>query len=54
MSCSTSYTPAQPPARNWPFPSRLLDYPSLPPAGKPYRAPQPRPTLPADLPPALF
>ena len=42
------------PPRNWPFPPKLLDYPSLPPAGKAYRPPsQPRQPLP-DLPPALF
>jgi hypothetical protein len=38
----------------WPFPGRLLDYPSLPPGVKPGRpAPQPKPALP-QLPPALF
>jgi hypothetical protein len=38
----------------WPFPSRLLDYPVLPPGVKPVRpAPQPTPDL-KDLPPALF
>jgi hypothetical protein len=36
----------------WPFPPRLLDYPSLPPAGK--RAPTPQPKPPADAEPALF
>lgn len=37
----------------WPFPPRLLDYPSLPPGVKRLPAPrQPRPPLPTE--PALF
>lgn len=39
-------------ATTWPFPRRLLDYPSLPPGVKPLPVPQPRPPL--DVPPALF
>ena len=37
----------------WPFPPRLLDYPSLPPAGKRAPNPQPKPAYP-DGEPAPF
>jgi hypothetical protein len=41
-------------APTWPFPRKLLDYPSLPPGVKPVRpAPQPKLAI-KDLPPALF
>jgi hypothetical protein len=46
-----SQCPQRPAA--WPFPARLLDYPSLPPGVKPVRA-APQPKLAQDLPPALF
>lgn len=36
----------------WPFPVRLLDYPSQPPAGK--RVPTPQPKPPVDAPAAPF
>jgi hypothetical protein len=34
----------------WPFPARLLDYPSLPPAGKRVPVSQPKPAYPAGEP----
>jgi len=40
------------PANPWPFPPRLLDYPSLPPLGK--APPPPPPQPPQDLPAAPF
>jgi hypothetical protein len=37
----------------WPFPPRLLDYPSLPPVGRPVRPP-PAPKQPLPAEPAPF
>ena len=40
---------------SWPFPTRLLDYPSLPPGVRPLRpARTPKQPLPADIPLAPY